>query len=69
MKCKCYSLTNCHDPIIFLGLDPETHPKPDDLAVIMYTSGTTGVPKGVMITHRNLVASNAGQCAAINDLE
>jgi long-chain acyl-CoA synthetase len=30
---------------------------PDDLLIIMYTSGTTGVPKGVMITHRNMVAS------------
>jgi len=28
---------------------------PDDVATIIYTSGTTGVPKGVMLTHRNLV--------------
>ncbi|MGE5237384.1 MAG: AMP-binding protein [Chloroflexota bacterium] len=27
---------------------------PDDVAAIIYTSGTTGVPKGVMLTHRNL---------------
>ena len=31
---------------------------PDDLLVVMFTSGTTGDPKGVMLTHRN-VASNA----------
>lgn len=29
---------------------------PEDLAIIMYTSGTTGVPKGVMLSHRNIIA-------------
>lgn len=29
--------------------------RPDGLATLIYTSGTTGVPKGVMITHRNVV--------------
>lgn len=35
-----------------------TEPKPEDLATIMFTSGTTGKSKGVMLTHRNL-AENA----------
>ena len=31
--------------------------RPDDLATVIYTSGTTGEPKGVMLTHGNLVAN------------
>jgi long-chain acyl-CoA synthetase len=34
--------------------------KPDDIYTIMYTSGTTGNPKGVIITHRNIVSAAAG---------
>ena len=41
-------------------LDPAT-----DLAVLPYSSGTTGRPKGTMLTHANLVA-NVRQCTGIN---
>ena len=32
-------------------------PKPDDINIINYTSGTTGLPKGVKVTHRNVVVN------------
>ena len=42
--------------------EPPTAPvSPDDMALLQYTGGTTGVPKGVVLTHRNLV-SNTWQC-------
>lgn len=36
---------------------PGDDPRPEDLATLIYTSGTTGEPKGVMLTHGNLVAN------------
>ncbi|KAK1275431.1 4-coumarate--CoA ligase 2 [Acorus gramineus] len=40
---------------------PEVDIKPDDVVALPYSSGTTGLPKGVMLTHRGLVTSVAQQ--------
>jgi len=42
----------------------EANPDNDDIAVLQYTGGTTGVAKGAMLTHRNIVA-NMLQCRAL----
>ncbi|CAA2958869.1 long chain acyl- synthetase 6, peroxisomal-like [Olea europaea subsp. europaea] len=44
---------------------PFCPPKPEDVATICYTSGTTGTPKGVVLSHGNLIASVAGMTLSI----
>jgi len=44
---------------------------PDDLAAIVYTSGTTGIPKGAMLTHDNMIFSSqsVAACAEVEDTD
>jgi long-chain acyl-CoA synthetase len=44
---------------------PFRPPKPEDIATVCYTSGTTGTPKGVVLSHGNFIASVAGMSRVV----
>jgi long-chain acyl-CoA synthetase len=48
------------------SLQPFRPPKHEDMATICYTSGTTGTPKGVVLTHSSLIANVAGNSLSVD---
>lgn len=55
---------NTKEPHLFEQMVNET--RTDDPAIIVYTSGTTGQPKGAMITHKNMIAMIRGLAEVLN---
>jgi acyl-CoA synthetase (AMP-forming)/AMP-acid ligase II len=57
-----------YEELISHASDAEPHEvvEPDDIAMIMFTSGATGFPRGVISTHRNIMANTNTMCLELD---
>ncbi len=74
--CKSYDDESLHDYRDFIknsvDLEPQVQVLPDDLVLLMYTGGTTGLSKGCCITNMNLIAVASGweqMCRYFTDMD
>jgi long-chain acyl-CoA synthetase len=67
---RCVDVTAPEYAALFEGAEAALQPRaPDDLAWLFYTSGTTGKPKGVMLSHRNLLTMALTYFADVDAVE
>ena len=52
-------------PSRILELSFAKHQRPDDLATVIFSSGSTAIPKGVMLSHHNIISNIEGMCQVI----
>src|SRR4030042_3256130 len=57
-----------YEELVSRASDTEPHEavEPDDIAMIMFTSGATGFPRGVISTHRNIMANTNTMCLELD---